>query len=282
MARINIEDSLFTDPRWQDLLIKTGCKHKALGLITSAWILAQKHWVQHKSVPKKTWSKDLDILIEVELAERLNDGSVYVKGSKSAFGWLEQRSNAGKKISEKKVESLKKARAAKSNKTHNGLNGSERTLNSSEPLALSLSLPLTLSQSLSEEERVVCEVSDNQNKTKRREPPPPLDKIWNETVSKLPKVKACGKSRLVKMRSRWLENPDPEFWRGIIKRLEESPFCVGENDRGWVASFDFLLQPDTANKVLEGKYDSKTKKTSDVFQRVREQLGIKDDDISTI
>lgn len=171
MARINIEDSLFKDKRWIRLIIKTGCEHKALGILCGAWILSQTHWLRYRSIPEKAWPKDFDVLIEVELATRRSDGTVYVKGSQKAFKWLDQRSESGQKSSEKKLESLKKARAArweinvaksnisdavcsdltvsepfrsekndilhknaKSNRSEETLNGSERNLNGSEPL----------------------------------------------------------------------------------------------------------------------------------------------------
>ena len=38
--------------------------------------------------------------------------------------------------------------------------------------------------------------------------------------------------------------------------MSESKFCVGENDRGWKADFDFFLKPGVIEKVMEGKYDS--------------------------
>ena len=63
------------------------------------------------------------------------------------------------------------------------------------------------------------------------------------------------------MRQRWLENPDPQFWVEVIKKLDQSDFCAGDNDRGWVANFDFLLKPETATKVTEGCYDRKSKKS---------------------
>lgn len=44
-------------------------------------------------------------------------------------------------------------------------------------------------------------------------------------------------------------------------RISTSDFCRGKNERGWVATFDWLLQPDTAIKVLEGKYDNRGKPT---------------------
>jgi len=97
VARINIEDSLFKDQRWWKLIIRVGCEYKALGYLTKAWILAQEHWIEFKGVPPKAWPPELDVLIEVQLAEKLDDGLVYVKGSKTAFLWLEQRANAGRK-----------------------------------------------------------------------------------------------------------------------------------------------------------------------------------------
>lgn len=96
MARINIEDSLFKDTRYFDLLLKVGCKHKALGIVCGAWILAQKHWLADGNIPPRAWLADFDVLIDVQLAERHADGSVYIKGAKNAFAWLNQRSEAGK------------------------------------------------------------------------------------------------------------------------------------------------------------------------------------------
>lgn len=130
MARINIEDSLFKDQRWWKLMIKTQCEYKALGLIVKAWILAQEHWLKYKSIPAKTWPKELNILIDVEFASKRENGDVYIKGSKKAFAWLDQRSNAGKH---------------KNRQNQYNDKGVERPLterNGMEPLTLSLTLPL--------------------------------------------------------------------------------------------------------------------------------------------
>lgn len=104
MARINIEDSLFRDSRWIKLLLHCGCHHKALGMVTSAWMLAQKHWTTSKSIPKEAWEEDLLPLLEVGLAQQLPSGDYYVKGSTEAFSWLDQRIEAGRKggLSERK------------------------------------------------------------------------------------------------------------------------------------------------------------------------------------
>lgn len=44
-------------------------------------------------------------------------------------------------------------------------------------------------------------------------------------------------------------------WQRAMDALERSAFCRGENDRGWRADFDFLLQPKSFTKLLEGAYD---------------------------
>lgn len=45
-------------------------------------------------------------------------------------------------------------------------------------------------------------------------------------------------------------------WSEAMAALERSSFCRGENDRGWRADFDFLLQPKSFTKLLEGAYDN--------------------------
>jgi hypothetical protein len=113
MARINIEDKLFSDFRWMNLVLKVGCRHKAIGILAGAWILAQKNWLKNGFIPQKAWDKDFEVLIEVDLATRRADGNVYIKGSKRAFVWLDQRVEAGRKGGQAKTD--KKAKAARTN-----------------------------------------------------------------------------------------------------------------------------------------------------------------------
>lgn len=42
-----------------------------------------------------------------------------------------------------------------------------------------------------------------------------------------------------------------------IDAIERSPFLLGENGRAWRADFDFLLQPSSFIKLIEGSYDRK-------------------------
>lgn len=52
-----------------------------------------------------------------------------------------------------------------------------------------------------------------------------------------------------------LKDSTLDEWTRVFDALERSNFCRGENDRGWRADFDFILQPKTRTKLLEGAYD---------------------------
>jgi hypothetical protein len=60
------------------------------------------------------------------------------------------------------------------------------------------------------------------------------------------------RERLLRAR---LRDSTLDEWLQAMAALERSAFCRGENDRGWRADFDFLLQPKSFTKLLEGAYD---------------------------
>lgn len=87
---------------------------------------------------------------------------------------------------------------------------------------------------------------------------PKLAEIWNAHIEKLPRVRGCNNTRTKLARARWKEHPDKDYWVSVVKRLEASSFCIGNNKQGWKANFDFLCRPETHFRVLEGKYDDPT------------------------
>lgn len=160
MARINIEDSLYKEDGFLSLVEKTGNRYTALGMVVSAFTLAQKHWIKHKAIPLSEWPESLNLLIETKLVVQKDD-MIYVKGSTEAFAWLERNSNAGKVLSEKKLDQLKKARAKKAESLNLDRTTSEPALNLSEP-ALNLSEVLTLTPTLSLNTTTAVVVGDEQ------------------------------------------------------------------------------------------------------------------------
>jgi hypothetical protein len=91
--------------------------------------------------------------------------------------------------------------------------------------------------------------------------PPPLTKseildAWHQRMVPLgfPAVAKMTAHRERQLKAR-LKDSTLEEWQRAMDALERSAFCRGENDRGWRADFDFLLQPKSFTKLLEGAYD---------------------------
>lgn len=105
MPRINIEDRIWSDSRFQDLILIVNNRFIAKGMIIELWTIAQKHWLENKSlIPKQEFERaGLSPLLVVGLAEERQDG-IYAKGSEDHFAWyhnsIEQRKEAGKKSAE--------------------------------------------------------------------------------------------------------------------------------------------------------------------------------------
>jgi hypothetical protein len=87
--------------------------------------------------------------------------------------------------------------------------------------------------------------------------PETLMEAWNAGTT-LPIARCAkltdGRRRKATARLKALPLDD---WRLVIERIEQSAFCHGVSDTGWVASFDWLLQADVPTKVMEGKYDDR-------------------------
>lgn len=82
--------------------------------------------------------------------------------------------------------------------------------------------------------------------------------LWNETTSRpLARCHGLSDKRKSHIRAR-LRDRGLSDWRDVFLRIERSSFCRGQNDRKWIASFDWIIEsPDNALKVLEGKYDDR-------------------------
>lgn len=84
-----------------------------------------------------------------------------------------------------------------------------------------------------------------------------LQGLWNKHAhpdlprwQEMPEVRKKSARKALKDRSLF-------SWLSVIQRISGSSFCRGQNDRGWVASPDWLIKAGVAAKVLEGKYDDR-------------------------
>lgn len=79
---------------------------------------------------------------------------------------------------------------------------------------------------------------------------------WNVMADEtgLPKAKLTPERRK-KLRT-FVKRHSVDDITEAIWAIPRSPFLRGENDRGWRANFDFLLQPSSFAKITEGTYEN--------------------------
>lgn len=119
-----------------------------------------------------------------------------------------------------------------------------------------------------------------QDRTEQDNPLPPsgdspvaedLLKTWNENRGSLPGAIGISAARRRAAKVVLAEEPDMGVWGAVVTRIANSNFCTGTNDRGWRATFDWLLKPDTRMKVLEGKFDTRDPKREAWEAKQREE-----------
>jgi hypothetical protein len=87
--------------------------------------------------------------------------------------------------------------------------------------------------------------------------PQDFAEAWNRMRGPLPGIREFTKSRQAKLRVRITQGLTLESFEAVIKQCLETPFLRGENKRGWMVDFDWLIENDTnMAKVMEGSYSS--------------------------
>lgn len=251
MARVNVETRALAETRFFNLAQALEMtRAEAIGTLVIFWHDTQERGVWKaprdallKFIPYSPERRDevLAALIEHEYVSECEDGELVVHGNRKHIDALEERKAAASEGGKAK------ARKAKENKPI--------LAHGREPLAPAKSaLPNALQSNALQ--------SSTKQKEEDKSPSasalPRLAEIWNRERSGLPEVRGCSGTRRRQAETRWREKPDPDYWSGIVRRIATSPFCRGENDRGWRADFDFFIRPETHHRVTEGKYDARS------------------------
>jgi hypothetical protein len=81
-------------------------------------------------------------------------------------------------------------------------------------------------------------------------------KAWNDLAkaADLPIVRLITSARRTALRLRLKECGGIEGWQAVLATIAATPGLLGQNDRGWKADFDFLLQQKSFTKLREGGY----------------------------
>lgn len=82
-------------------------------------------------------------------------------------------------------------------------------------------------------------------------------RAWNEMAGRcgLAKIEKLTTTRGAAICRRILDAGSLEKFLAVMARIERTPWMLGENDRGWRADFDFILQPSSFTKLMEGAYE---------------------------
>lgn len=180
MARINIEDCWWTDPR-RSALQRLGMD--ADGLAVRAWRLAQDFWKNGRALVPKALFDTLDgagSLLDVGLAE-VRESLVYVRGSSAYLDWIHERrlqaKEAGKKSAKRPRDA--KGRLLKANTRH--ISNYDPTDVQRESNAIQPSYSLSSSSSFSESKSNSEEKNLSGGLSKTETTPPQAKKPARET-----------------------------------------------------------------------------------------------------
>ena len=254
MARLNLENHFFSDPRFHYLIALIGSRHEAEGILVDLWFNSQALHADEGTEDKiSLWcmcpddKKIVPVLVRSGFLEELEGGKFRILGNKDQIRNLKtahiKAVGAGKARQKSKKSQLQASSKLAPSSAPSSAPGSSNTNTNTNTNTNSES---KIRESISSTPSPQFSYSD-------------LKDIWNSEKSPAMKpVSGMSKNgeRTVMARARCLEEPDPEYWRRIVKRIAQSPFCNGVNARGWVADFTFLVRPDTRFKVEEEKYET--------------------------
>lgn len=90
--------------------------------------------------------------------------------------------------------------------------------------------------------------------------PDEIARLWSDVCGDLlPRPQKLTDTRRKHLRARAVERGrDRAWWTAYFARIRASPFCCGDNERGWRADIDWATRSeDVVSRVLEGKYDKR-------------------------
>lgn len=97
--------------------------------------------------------------------------------------------------------------------------------------------------------------------------------LYNVICVDLQKVRTITPKRKEAMGECWAVYGRLGDYEGLFRATEASTFLLGDNNRGWCATFDWLMSVENMGKVLEGQYTDhqthrRTNNTLDVLSEI--------------
>lgn len=80
--------------------------------------------------------------------------------------------------------------------------------------------------------------------------------LYHELCPSFPRVQKLTEGRKTAIKARWTEYPHIDTFKKVFTSCENNSFMKGNNDRNWMANFDFIFQASSFTKIVEGYYDN--------------------------
>lgn len=92
--------------------------------------------------------------------------------------------------------------------------------------------------------------------------------LYNDICPSFPPIRTISGARMEAVNER-LEEYNVSAFQELFEKAEASDFLKGDNDRGWIAPFDWLIKRENMEKVLEGNFDDWKPKKKAGFQNFK-------------
>lgn len=143
MARINIQEKWWTDPRRTALAKAVKSQELADGIVINFWRTAQEFWKKKQQGIPEGIFRQMEhhcLLLQCEIAVQF-DGMIYAKGGKKNFDWLferlQQSSKGGINSAAKRRSKINNLVVANGKQT-----SSEREANANLPIPIPIPIPI--------------------------------------------------------------------------------------------------------------------------------------------
>ena len=109
--------------------------------------------------------------------------------------------------------------------------------------------------------------------------------IWNSVAERngLAQAQRLTDKRKKQLKARLADCGGMAGWKAACEKVGASAFLLGENPRSWRADLDFVLQPTSFTKLMEGSYDTQSQmsanfRNAEAAQRLLDNRKRHDDD----
>ena len=82
-----------------------------------------------------------------------------------------------------------------------------------------------------------------------------IGEMYNRICKSFPRCTSLSDARKKAIKARFASGYTIEDFQREFEKAEASSFLKGQNNRNWMASFDWLLKDSNMAKVLDGNYD---------------------------